>query len=85
MKKLTMTMAVTMVAASTASTLILMSSSSTSSSPAFLFQEIEERGDCFSDVVNHNNDLEDYGIWNPAPVYGGGSSAPIPHPQEKSK
>lgn len=35
---------------------------------------------------HRGEDLEDYGIWDPSPVYGGvGNGAPIPHlyPQDK--
>ncbi|KAF1893569.1 hypothetical protein Lal_00002061 [Lupinus albus] len=64
---------VVMVAISATSTpLALMLSSSPS-------LENMKKGDEFYHL---NEDLEDYSIWNPSPVYRGvGNGAPIPHPQ----
>lgn len=79
-KRLSMMLGFMIIAGSIALTLILCSSSA-QPPESFTFHPTEERGEEFYDDT-HN--LKDYGIWNPAPVYGGGNAAPIPHPQEKS-
>jgi len=36
-------------------------------------------------VYHRAEDLDDYGIWDPSPVFGGGGkAAPLPNSQEKS-
>jgi len=35
-------------------------------------------------VYHRAEDLDDYGIWDPSPVSGGGKAAPLPNSQEKS-
>ncbi|PNX61915.1 hypothetical protein L195_g060899, partial [Trifolium pratense] len=50
---------------------------------SLLREKMNYQGDKF---YHHAEDLEDYGIWDPSPVYGGGGTgAPVPHmPLEKS-
>ncbi|KAK3231737.1 hypothetical protein Dsin_003618 [Dipteronia sinensis] len=54
------------------------SSSSSSSSPlSNSLEDWKQGGGEFYQVENVVE--EDYGIWNPAPGYGGGTAAPVPH------
>ncbi|CAL0305855.1 unnamed protein product [Lupinus luteus] len=76
MTKLTKILVVVMITISATSTplALMVSSSLVKRSP-----ENTRQGDEFDHL---NEDLEDYSIWNPSPVYRGvGNGAPIPHPQ----
>lgn len=77
-------MVVMIAVSATSAPLTLMPSSSPAQRLASIVRPKDNmnRGD---EVYLLTEDLEDYGIWNPSPVYGGGgNAAPIPHPEVKS-
>lgn len=76
--------AVLMLVMSTPLTLIL--SSSTVQPPVSIVRPLSLRNNMNqgNKFYHRAEDLDDYGIWDPSPVFGGGGkAAPLPNSQEK--